>query len=131
MDVTMRLRFGSCTLDVDARRLFRGENEVHLSPKAFETLRVLVESRPRAVSKAELHARVWPDVFVGDVSLARAINEIRQALGDDRHGRIIRTVHSHGYAFVGEVGSFKPSVKDDWEAPRGMVDLFDAFVAAV
>jgi len=96
----MSLRFCGCILDVDARRLFRRRNEVHLSPKAFETLRALVENRPRAMSKAELLGRVWPDVIVSEVSLARVINEIRGALGDDRRGRIVRTVHSHGYAFV-------------------------------
>jgi FHA domain-containing protein len=55
------------------------------------------------MSKAELLGRVWPDVIVSDVSLARVINEIRVGLGDDRRGRIIRTVHSHGYAFVAEI----------------------------
>ena len=100
----MALRFCGCTLDLDAHRLFRGSDEVHLSPKAFETFRVLVENRPRAMSKAELLSRVWPDVNVSDVSLARAVSEIRDRLGDDRKdGRIIRTVHSHGYAFVAEI----------------------------
>ena len=99
----MSFRFCGCTLDVDAHRLFRGPDEVHLSPKAFETFRILVENRPRALSKTELLGRVWPDVIVSEVSLARVISEIRGGIGDDRQGRIIRTVHSHGYAFVAEV----------------------------
>jgi DNA-binding winged helix-turn-helix (wHTH) protein len=100
----MSLRFCGCTLDIDARRLFRGTEEVHLSPKAFETFRVLIENRHRAMSKAELLDRVWADVNVTEVSLARVISEIRERLGDDRKdGRIIRTVHSHGYAFVAEI----------------------------
>jgi DNA-binding winged helix-turn-helix (wHTH) protein len=99
----MSLRFCGCTLDVESRRLFRGSDELHLSPKAFETLRTLVENRPRAMSKAELLSRVWPDVIVSEVSLARVVNEIRERLGDDRTGRIVRTVHSHGYAFVAEI----------------------------
>jgi DNA-binding winged helix-turn-helix (wHTH) protein len=74
-----------------------------LSPKAFETLRVLVENRPRAMSKAEILKRVWPDAIVSEVSVARVVSEIRDALGDDRKGQIIRTVHSHGYAFVAEL----------------------------
>jgi len=98
----MSLRFCGCPLDLEARRLFRGTKEVHLSPKAFETLRTLVEHRPRALSKAELLGRVWPDVVVSEVSVARVVSEIRGGLGDDRTGRIIRTVHSHGYAFVAE-----------------------------
>jgi DNA-binding winged helix-turn-helix (wHTH) protein len=98
------MRFAGCALDLDARQLFRGTREVHLSPKAFEVLKVLVESRPRAVSKSELLDRVWRGVFVSETSLARAINEIRQELGDRaRRSRIVRTVHGHGYAFAAEI----------------------------
>lgn len=99
----MSLRFSGCSLDLEARRLFRGSDEVHLSPKAFETFKLLVENRPRAMSKSELLSLVWPDVYVTEVSLARVISEIRERIGDDRQGRIIRTVHSHGYAFAAEV----------------------------
>ncbi len=96
----MALRFARCTLDVDARQLFRGGREIHLSPKVFELLNALIEARPRAVAKAELLERVWPSVFVSDASLARAVTELREAVGDRaRHARIIRTVHGYGYAF--------------------------------
>jgi DNA-binding winged helix-turn-helix (wHTH) protein len=100
----MSLRFADCALDVDARRLFRGSSEVHLSPKAFETLKVLVESRPSALSKAHLLERVWPGVFVSDASLTRAVSEIRNSLGDrPGDGCIVRTVHGYGYAFAADV----------------------------
>ncbi len=96
----MSIRFAGCTLDPDARQLFRARCEVHVSPKAFELLKVLIEARPRAVAKAELLERVWPSVFVSDGSLARAVTELRNAVGDRaRHARIIRTVHGDGYAF--------------------------------
>src|SRR4029450_6004515 len=104
----MSLRFCGCTLDLEARRLFRGPDVVHLSPKAFEMLRMLAENRPRPMSKAELLTRVWPDAIVPEGSLARVINEIRDTLGDDRKGRIIRTVHTHGYAFVAQVEDGSP-----------------------
>jgi DNA-binding winged helix-turn-helix (wHTH) protein len=100
--VCRMIRFAGCRLDIDARRLFRGAREVHLSPKAFETLKVLVENRPRALSKAELLDRVWPGVFVAETSLARTINEIRERLGP-RCARVVRTVHGYGYAFAGVV----------------------------
>ena len=100
----MKVRFGSCTLDLDARRLVRGAREVHLSPKAFDLLKVLVEARPSALTKVELLERVWPGVFVTDASLARVVTELRHALADRaREGRIIRTVHGYGYAFGAEV----------------------------
>lgn len=102
----MNLHFGDCVLDVEARRLLRAGAPVHLSPKAFDLLRVLIESRPRAVAKSELLDRVWPGTFVSDASLARAVNELRRAVGDGaRHPKMVRTVHGFGYAFAGVVTS--------------------------
>src|SRR5262245_3077820 len=100
MSHRVKARFGKCRLDTDARRLFRGADEVHLSPKAFELLKLLVENRERALSKSELLQRVWPGVFVSDASLARAVNEVREGVGDRaRKPQIIRTVHGFGYGF--------------------------------
>ena len=100
----MKLRFADCVLDGDARSICRGTAAIHLPPKAFELLTVLIEHRGRALSKAELLERVWPDVFVSDASLARAVREIREALGDSARGaHIIRTVHRYGYAFAASV----------------------------
>lgn len=100
----MKVRFADCTLDVAARRLVRKNHEMHLSPKAFELLRVLVDHPGRALSKAELLERVWPGVFVSDGSVARAVTEIREAVGDDaRQARIIRTLHGYGYVFAATI----------------------------
>lgn len=99
----MRLTFADCLLDIDARQLFRGDREVHLSPKAFELLTVLVENRPRVLTKTELTERVWRGVFVSDASLAKAVSKIRQAIGQEDDARILRTVHGCGYAFAAAV----------------------------
>jgi len=97
----VQVRFAECHLDTDARQLFQGAREVHLSPKAFELLKVLVENRPRALSKAELLDKIWPGVFVSDASLARSVSEIREAIGDhSRTDGFVRTVHGFGYAFA-------------------------------
>ena len=116
----MPLRFGDCRLDVDARRLFRGSREIHLSPKAFALLHLLVETRPRAVAKSELLERVWPGVFVSESSLTRVVNQIRNGLGDAaRRPRIIRTVHRYGYAFLAEVVDDTASSKPIGARERG------------
>ena len=102
----MQIHFGEWRLDSDARQLFRGNEAVHVSPKAFELLRLLVDHRPRALSKAELHAAIWPGTFVSDASLAQLVSEIRAAIGDDAHEpRFLRTVHGFGYAFAGEASN--------------------------
>ena len=53
------IRFADCILDIDARRLVRSGQEAHLPPKAFDLLKLLVENRPRVLSKTELIERVW------------------------------------------------------------------------
>jgi len=100
----VRLRFGDCVLDADARDLRRGGVSRELSPKGFQFLGLLLEARPRALTKQEIHRRLWPDTFVSDSSLARLTSEVRLAIGDDaKHPRLVRTLHRHGYAFSGTV----------------------------
>ncbi|MEO7271615.1 MAG: winged helix-turn-helix domain-containing protein, partial [Vicinamibacterales bacterium] len=100
----MRIAFGRFTFDADTREILEDGRRVHVSPKAFDLLRVLLERRPSVVSKNELHDKVWPEAFVGDANLSVVIAEIRQVLGDDsKDGRFIRTVHRVGYAFSGTV----------------------------
>ena len=99
----MRHRFGGFTLDHDTRQLLATEAEIHLSPKAFALLALLVANRSRAVSKAELQERLWPSTFVEETNLATLAAEIRRALGDSpANPRFIRTVYGFGYRFVGE-----------------------------
>ena len=99
----VKIRFADCTLDIDARQLVRGGHDAHLPPKAFELLKLLVENRPRVLSKTELIERVWPGVFVSDASLAKVVSKIRKAIGQLDDTRIIRTVHGCGYAFAAEL----------------------------
>src|SRR5688572_15475706 len=95
--------FESFRVDFDSRQLFREGTEVHLSPKAFQLLQKLIEIRPKALSKAEIHELLWPSTFVAESNLASIVNEVRRALDDDaRTPRYIRTVHGFGYAFCAE-----------------------------
>jgi DNA-binding winged helix-turn-helix (wHTH) protein len=100
----MKVAFGRFAFDSETRELLEDSRRVHLSPKAFDLLRLLLERRPNVVSKTELHDRVWPGAFVGDANLSVVVAEIRQALGDDsKESQFIRTVHRVGYAFSGPV----------------------------
>ena len=100
----MAVRFGEFTLDTSTRRLLRDREEVHLSPKAFELLRVLIDQRSRAMAKGELQQLLWPSTYVLDTNLAGLIAEIRRGLGDPADApRFIRTVPRFGYWFIGTV----------------------------
>ena len=102
----MIVRFGLFTLDADARLLRHGEAGVHLTPKAFDLLALLIQEAPRVLVKANLHERLWPETFVSDATLVGLIKELRRALDDrDPASPIIRTAFGVGYAFAAAVES--------------------------
>ncbi len=92
--------FGEFVIDLQTRELRRAGARVDLSPKAFHLLTVLVERRPKALSKSELQDLLWPATFVVEKNLTNLVAEIRAALEDDAaRPRFIRTVPRFGYAF--------------------------------
>jgi DNA-binding winged helix-turn-helix (wHTH) protein len=96
--------FADYSVDTETRQLRRNGSEVHVSPKAFQLLTVLIENRSRAMTKSELHEALWPSTFVQETNLAGLVAELRQALSDSAtEPRFIRTVHRFGYWFIGEV----------------------------
>lgn len=99
----MRYVFGPFAVDEESRELTREGCPVPLTPRAFDLLRTLLRSRPRAIEKTVLLRTLWPRTFVSEGSLAQLVTEVRKALGDrPRTPRYVRTVFGHGYAFCGE-----------------------------
>src|SRR5262245_32788301 len=82
--------FKPFALDAANRTLFKDNEIVHLTPKAVETLLVLVQHRVQVVDKEQLLKEVWPDTFVEEGSLSRNIHELRKALGDDTSTKLHR-----------------------------------------
>ena len=96
--------FGPFRLEPSKRRLLRDGEPVALTPKAFDTLLVLVEESGKTIDKSDLMERVWPDAVVEENNLNQCITALRKSLGDTRHeSRYIATIPSIGYRFVGEV----------------------------
>lgn len=119
-----RLHFDRFTLDTGTRELMADGGIVHLSPKAFDLLEILVQKRPEAVPRAELEKRIWRSTHVSDTSLAGLVGELRKALGDQgRPARFVRTVHSFGYAFCGTMAARRP--------PAPVVESRSAFLLIV
>ena len=108
----MRILFADFVFDTEARQLERNGVPVHLSPKAFTVLEVLLERRPNAVSKRELLDRVWPDAVVEERNVKNVVAEIRSALQDDGDNPVlVRTVQRFGYAFSAEVQFDEPPAR--------------------
>jgi len=96
--------FAGYRVDPVERLLTRYGDPIHLPPKVFETLIVLVENPGKLVAKDEFITRIWPDTFVEESTLARNISDLRKALGHAPDSpKFIETVPKHGYRFVAAV----------------------------
>lgn len=98
----MRVRFGEFTLDSEERRLLRGDADVHLSPKAFDLLTLLIDEAPRAVRKERIYESIWSDTVVEAANLNNLVSEVRRALGDEEKATI-QTRPRFGYSFAAEL----------------------------
>src|SRR5262245_51274900 len=96
--------FGRHRFDPRSGRLWAGQREVRLTPRAAAVLAALVERAGQLVTRSELFRSVWGDTVVGDAALTACIQELRGALDDDaRRPRFIETRHRRGYRFVAPV----------------------------
>lgn len=95
-----RLPLGAFALDlVQGELLDANGRPAPLRRQALAVLRVLGERAGQVVGKDDLMRLVWPDVVVGEGSLAAAVADIRRVLGDDDHSRV-RNVARRGYMLV-------------------------------
>ncbi|HYA24963.1 MAG TPA: winged helix-turn-helix domain-containing protein [Terriglobales bacterium] len=113
--------FGPFRLDPVEHVLLTAGTRVALTPKAFETLLVLVENAGHILEKDDLLKQVWPDTFVEEGTLARNISTLRKALGDDPEGETyVETVPRRGYCFVAEVREVAAAPSDGSVSPVAM-----------
>ena len=109
-----RYRFGPFELDAHDRLLTTQGDVVPLTPKALDTLLILVELGGHVVTKDELIERVWPDSFVEQNNLAQNISALRKALGEGAEGlRYIDTVPKRGYRFIAPVTAYEVTIDQD------------------
>ena len=98
------IEFGSFRLIPAQFLLLEGDKPVRLGSRALEILIVLLERSGELVSKQELMARVWPNIFVEPANLTVHISALRRTLRDGRDGnRFIINVPGRGYSFVASV----------------------------
>lgn len=96
--------FGEFRLDTAKHRLLRDGEIVALTPKAVETLTVLIQQRGKLVERDQLMNSVWRDAAVEPGNLDVTISRLRKALGENDNGRkFIETVPRFGYKFVADV----------------------------
>ncbi len=96
--------FDNFRADPSQKCLWFGAELVSLTPKAFETLLVLIEHKGRVVDKETILNRVWENTFVEESTLTQNISTLRKTLDSlDGGKQFIETVPRRGYRFVGNV----------------------------
>lgn len=108
------IRFGVFEVDLRAGELRKGGFKIRFQEQPFQVLVSLLENPNEVVTREELRQKLWPaDTFVDfDHGLNKAINKIREALGDSAHNpRFIETVARRGYRFIA------PSKNIGWPSP--------------
>jgi TolB-like protein/Tfp pilus assembly protein PilF len=126
----MIYKFADCELDIERRELRRAGTAVAIEPQVFGLLCHLVANAGRVVSKDELNEAVWSGRVVSDSALSSRVKSARAAIGDDGKAQsLIRTVHGHGFRFVGtvdrSVGETMPSQGSARETPVVAVMPFE------
>jgi len=104
--VGRRLCFGVFELDLRTAELRKRGLRVRLQEQPFQVLAMLLERAGQVVGREELQKKLWPaDTFVDfDHGLNKAINKIREALGDSAESpRFVETVARRGYRFIADV----------------------------
>lgn len=118
--------FGPFRLDIDERVLLRDGQMVPLTPKAFDTLIVLIQNNGHALEKEELLKAVWPDTFVEEATLAQNIFTLRKALG--KEPQYIETLPKRGYRFtadVREIGSPRANGANQAIRPSTLAEIVE------
>jgi len=104
IEVKKVYEFGDFRLDTEREALLRGDSNVSITRKMFETLTVLIENADRLVEKQELMEKIWHDRFVEDSNLTFNIKMLRKALGDNAASpTYIETIPRRGYRFIARV----------------------------
>jgi DNA-binding winged helix-turn-helix (wHTH) protein len=102
--VPTEISFGPFRLLPSQFLLLERDKPVQLGSRALEILVALLERPGELITKQEILARVWPNIFVEPANLTVHISALRRTLRDGRDGnRFIINIPGRGYGFVGDV----------------------------
>ena len=120
------IAFGDYRFQLDTGQLWLRGEELRLTPKASDVLKILVSHAGTPVSKGDLFASVWPDGAVTDDALTTCVQELRRALSDDaKHPQSSRPRHRRGYQFIAAVTRPEARGACDVSGVRGRRDFLN------
>jgi two-component system KDP operon response regulator KdpE len=95
------IRADGLELDLGARIVRREGEEIHLTPKEFDLLRLLARNRGRLITHRELLATVWGEGYSDDTQVLRAhVANLRRKIEPADGPRYIKTDPGVGYRFA-------------------------------
>jgi two-component system response regulator RegX3 len=96
------LQVGDVVMDLDRHRVTRSGEEVELTVKEFDLLRVLLENAGRLVRRETLVTEVWDANWFGSTKTVDVhVSSLRKKLGDDpAAARYVHTVRGVGFRFA-------------------------------
>ena len=100
---TTVLKVADLTLQLDPRRVFRGDQEIELSSKEYSLLRYMMQNAGLVLSRDKLEQHVWDYDFSGGSNVIDVyIRYLRKKIDDGHEQKLIHTVRGHGYVLRGE-----------------------------
>src|SRR5688572_19387838 len=94
-------RMADISIDVGTRQVRRGDTVLQLPGLTFDLLLALLRRAPNVVTSGELMSEVWAGRVVNDETVAKRVELVRDALGDDsREARYIAVVRGRGYRVI-------------------------------
>ncbi len=94
---TLRLSFADIVLDDDTHEVWKGDDEVELSPTEFNLLRYLLQNPNRVLSKRQILEHVWNYDFGGDGNVVESYVSYLRRKVDTSEPRLLHTVRGVGY----------------------------------
>ena len=119
-------RFGAFEINLHSGELRKHGLKIRLQEQPFQVLGMLLARAGELVTRDDLRKKLWPaDTFVDfDHGLNKAINKIRDALGDSAESpRFIETVARRGYRFLAPVEKPPELVLGSLEAKKAINSL--------
>lgn len=109
-----RLEFDDFEFYPQQQKLLYKGNPCQLEPKMLQLIQILIEKRPKLVTKEELMEQLWPDAVVSDWSLARLVSDTRKLIEDDgKQQSIIKTIRGKGFTFAANVDEIIQAYQSD------------------
>ena len=93
-----KLQVGDLSVDIEAHRVFRGTQEIDLTPREFALLRYLVENAGRVLTRTRILERVWDTMYdPGHNVVDVYISYLRKKIDQGAEKTLIHTVRGVGY----------------------------------